>query len=107
MTSRRVRAFPRTKSKPQKRILLIPFLLTFCGYAMTFVPLLGFIGTIIALTGVLTLFLVGTVYADLWAAHRRTQQLIQERELRQGGISEEDIEAPEIEDPFEETYDSE
>lgn len=105
MSSARVRAFPRTKNKPQKRILMIPLLLIFGGYAMTFVHLLAFLGTILALTGALTLFLVGTVYADLWAAHRRTQQLIEERELRQEELKKEDIESPEIEDPFQETYD--
>ena len=107
MPDTRVRAFPRTKDKPQKRILLVPFILTFGGYAMTFVHLLAFLGTIIALSGVLTLFLVGTVYADLWAAHRRTQQLIKDRQRRLEELDEEEIEAPEIEDPFEETYDDE
>jgi hypothetical protein len=49
------------------------------------------------------MFLVGAVYADLWAAHRRTQQMIKERAER---FAEEE-EVPDIEDPFEETYDAE
>ena len=74
---------------------------------MTFIRILAFLGIILALTGVLTLFLVGTVFADLWAAHRRTKHLIEDREKRQKELEEEDVEAPDIEDPFEETYDSE
>ena len=74
---------------------------------MTFVTILAFLGTILSLTGVLTLFLVGAVYADLWAAHRRTQQIIKERQQRQESSTDEDMSAPDIEDPFEETYDSE
>jgi len=73
---------------------------------MTYVHLLAFLGVIIALTGALTLFLVGTVYADLWAAHRRTQQIIEERKKRQEASEEEEDKPPDIEDPFEETYDS-
>ena len=71
---------------------------------MTFVTILQFLGTIIALTGALTTFLVGAVYADLWASHRRTQQMIKERQKEGLSTTEEDIEAPAIEDPFEETY---
>ena len=54
------------------------------------------------------MFLVGTVYADLWAAHRRTQQMIKERKERfaEDEVSDDD-EEPIIEDPFEETYDNE
>ena len=74
---------------------------------MTYVPLLAFLGVILSLTGALTLFLVGTVYADLWAAHRRTQQIIKDREKRQEALAEEEDKPPDIEDPFEETYDSE
>jgi len=70
---------------------------------MTFVHLLMFWGAIISLTGALVMFLVGAVYADLWAAHRRTQQMIKDRAER---FAEEE-EVPDIEDPFEETYDAE
>ncbi len=106
MPDTRVRAFPRTRNEPQKRILLVPLLLIFGGYALTYVRLLAFIGVILALTGVLTLFLVGVVYADLWAAHRRTQQMIKDRD-RRFKSEEEELEVPDIEDPFEETYDAE
>ena len=82
MSKRSVRAFPRTETKPKKRWLLIPILLMVIGYAMTYVYLLMFWGAIISLTGALVLFLVGAVYADLWAAHRRTQQMIKERAER-------------------------
>ncbi|MDH4213844.1 MAG: hypothetical protein OEV85_07980 [Candidatus Thorarchaeota archaeon] len=102
-----VRSFPRTRNKPQKRILLVPIILMFGGWAMTFVYILQFLGTIIALTGALTTFLVGAVYADLWASHRRTQQMIKERQKEDLKIPEEDIDAPVIEDPFEESYDEE
>jgi hypothetical protein len=81
------------------------------GYLMTFVQILMFWGAIISLTGALVVFLVGTVYADLWAAHRRTQQMIKARDERfaeqESSDVEDDIDQPEIEDPFEETYDSE
>ena len=105
---RSVRSFPRTKNQPQKRWLLVPIILMVIGYLMTFIQILAFWGAIISLTGVLVLFLVGTVFADLWAAHRRTQQLIRERDERLAEQDEEDdIDGPIIEDPFEETYDEE
>ena len=75
---------------------------------MTFVPLLMFWGAIISLTGALVIFLVGTVYADLWAAHRRTQQMIKDRDERFADAEElPDIDNPVSEDPFEETYEDE
>lgn len=107
MPSRSVRAFPRTKNKPQKRWLLVPILLMIIGYLMTFVQLLMFWGAIISLTGALVVFLVGTVYADLWAAHRRTQQMIKDRDERFAEKEESDTDGPVIEDPFEEVYDDE
>lgn len=45
------------------------------------------------------MFLVGMVFADLWAAHRRTQQMMKDREER-GLMTEEDEDLDE--DPFEE-----
>ena len=108
MSRRTVRSFPRTKTKPQKRWLLVPIILMIIGYLMTFVPLLMFWGAIVSLTGALVTFLVGTVYADLWAAHRRTQQMIKDRDERfADGEELPDIEDPVSEDPFEETYDDE
>jgi hypothetical protein len=77
----------------------------FGGWAMTFVYILQFLGTIIAMTGALTSFLVGAVYADLWASQRRTQKMIKEREKEGLASQEEDSDRPIIEDPFEETYD--
>lgn len=74
---------------------------------MTFVYFLQFLGTIIALTGALTTFLVGAVYADLWSSHRRTQQYIKERQEELKEVPDEDIDIPAIADPFEETYDEE
>jgi hypothetical protein len=100
-----VKSFPRTRNKPQKRILLVPFFLMFGGWAMTYVFILQFMGTIIAMTGALTSFLVGAVYADLWAAQRRTKQLIKQRQQDGDDSPEEDIDKPVIEDPFKETYD--
>jgi membrane associated rhomboid family serine protease len=102
-----VRSFPRTRDKPQKRILLVPILLMFGGWGMTSITILQFLGTIIALTGALTTFLVGAVYADLWASHRRTQKMIKDRQKEGFKTPEEDIDKPIIEDPFEETYDGE
>ncbi len=107
MPSRSVRSFPRTKTKPQKRWLLVPILLMIIGYAMTSIQILMFWGAIISLTGALVLFLVGTVYADLWAAHRRTQQMIKDRDERFAEDEISDIDEPVIDDPFEETYDTE
>lgn len=74
------------------------------GYVMTFVHILMFWGAIISLTGALVIFLVGMVYADLWAAHRRTEQMIKERNERFAEDEVSDVEEPDIEDPFEETY---
>lgn len=96
-----IRSFPRTRSEPRKRILLIPIVLLFGGSALLFIPGLQFIGAILSLTGVLTIFLVGMVFADLWAAHRRTKQLIKDREAR-GMETETDEDLDE--DPFEEAY---
>ena len=64
-----------------------------------FLPGFQFIGAILSLTGVLTIFLVGMVFADLWAAHRRTKQIIREREEK--GLETKDDEDFD-EDPFEE-----
>lgn len=101
-----VRSFPITRTEPRKRILLIPIILIVLGYLMLvkwwifgFLPL-QLIGAVLSLTGVLTIFLVGMVFADLWAAHRRTTQIIKAREEK--GLPderEEDL----MEDPFEET----
>ncbi|MFX1482928.1 MAG: hypothetical protein ACFFCP_07035 [Promethearchaeota archaeon] len=94
-----IRSFPRTRKEPEKRILLIPIVLLFGGVILLFIPGWQFIGSILSLTGVLTIFLVGMVFADLWAAHRRTRQIIKDRERR--GLEtpdDEDI----GEDPFEE-----
>lgn len=77
------------------------------GYLLTYVQLLMFWGVIISLTGALVTFLVGTVYADLWAAHRRTQQMIRDRDERFSEQGEADFDEPVIRDPFEETYDDE
>jgi len=74
---------------------------------MTSVQILMFWGAIISLTGALVMFLVGIVYADLWAAHRRTQQMIKDRDERFAENDVPDVEEPVIEDPFEETYDDE
>ena len=46
------------------------------------IQVLAFFGAIISLTGALSVFLVGMVYADLWAAHRRTRSIIKAREVR-------------------------
>ncbi len=61
---------------------------------------LQFVGAVLALTGALSIFLVGMIFADLWAAHRRTKQIIEAREEK-GLPSERDEDLKE--DPFEET----
>ncbi len=101
-----IRSFPRTRNEPRKRILLIPITLIVLGYLMlvqwwifSLLPL-QFFGAILALTGVMSVFLVGMLFADLWAAHRRTKQIIKSRE-EQGLPTERDEDM--IEDPFEET----
>jgi len=91
-----VRAFPRTRKEPQKRVLLIPVLLVFGGLFLTTIEVLRFFGIVLSLTGVLTMFLVGMVFADLWAASRRTKDIIKAREAR-------GIEEPIDEDPFVDT----
>ena len=67
---------------------------------MLFMPGFQFIGTILSLTGVMTIFLVGMVFADLWTSHRRTKQMIKTRE-EQGFGTEDDEDL--MKDPFEET----
>ena len=94
-----IQSFPRTRHEPQKRILLIPVFLLVGGSILLLIPGLQFIGAILSLTGVLTIFLVGMVFADLWTSHRRTKQIIREREER-GLQTEEDVDLEE--DPFEE-----
>ena len=62
---------------------------------------LRFIGAVISLTGVLTIFLVGMVFADLWASSRRTKDIIKAREERMEQEEKEDSEAKADEaDPF-------
>ena len=95
----KIRSFPKTRHEPQKRILLIPVFLLIGGSILLIFPGLQFLGAILSLTGVLTIFLVGMVFADLWTSHRRTKQIIREREER-GLQTEEDVDLEE--DPFEE-----
>jgi hypothetical protein len=100
MSSMKVRSFPETRSEPRKRILLIPIILIFGGLGLSLLhPDLRFIGSILALTGVLTVFLVGMVFADLWAASRRTKEIIKAREARGIKVTEEPLEK----DPFVDT----
>ena len=91
-----VRAFPKTRKEPQKRILLIPVLLVFGGLFLTTIKFLRFFGIVLSLTGVFTMFLVGVVFADLWAAARRTKDIIKAREDRE-------IQEAIDEDPFVDT----
>lgn len=63
---------------------------------------LRFLGAILSLTGALTLFLVGMVFADLWTAHKRTKDIIKAREER-GFSNERDEDL--VEDPFMEVLD--
>ena len=96
----KIRAFPETRTEPRKRLLLIPIMLTFGGYFLTFLhPYLMFIGAVLSLAGVLSVFLVGMVFADLWAASRRTKDIIKAREAR--GVP--DTGGPIEEDPFVDT----
>ncbi|MHA2140232.1 MAG: hypothetical protein ACXADC_08770 [Candidatus Thorarchaeota archaeon] len=106
-----IRPFPRTREEPRKRILAIPFVLIFLGMAMNVIhPALRFLGTVIAFAGVLTVFLVGMVFADLWASARRTKDIIKAREARMTESDdpetamlppEDDLVGP---DPFEEAF---
>ena len=67
---------------------------------------LRFIGAVVSLTGVLTIFLVGMVFADLWAPSRRTNDIINAREERMEQEEKEDSEAKADEsDPFLDTLD--
>ena len=80
-----VRPFPETRVEPRKRILLVPVLLILIGMFLIYMhPWLstGFFGVIIALTGALSGFLVGFVFADLWAAARRSKGLAKAREAK-------------------------
>jgi hypothetical protein len=62
---------------------VIPPILIFGGLGLMYLNEdLRFIGAIISLTGVLTIFLVGMVFADLWASARHTKDIIKAREER-------------------------
>ena len=91
-----VRAFPKTRKEPKKRVLLVPVLLVLGGLLLTTIETLQFIGAVLALTGALTMFLVGMVFADLLAASRRTKDMIKARKARNIGAPEEPID----DDPF-------
>ncbi len=69
----------------------------FGGLLLMQIPILAFIGSVISLAGALSVFLVGMVFADLWAAHRRTRDIIKAREER-GIKDEEELDADY--DPF-------
>ncbi|RDE13605.1 MAG: hypothetical protein C4K49_08470 [Candidatus Thorarchaeota archaeon] len=80
-----VRAFPETHREPRKRILLVPVVLILVGMLLVYMHpwfSTGFIGAVISLAGVLSIFLVGMVFADLWAASRRTKDIIKARQAR-------------------------
>ncbi len=82
--SGKIRAFPETRTTPRWRVLAIPFVLTFGGFGLMLLhESLRFIGAVISLTGVITIFLVGMVFADLWSASHRTKDIINAREKRQ------------------------
>ncbi len=109
-----VRSFPKTREEPRKRILLIPILLIVVGYVLMLLhPVIstGFIGAVISMAGVLSIFLVGMVFADLWAASKRTKDMIKARDARlaeersapsAGAESMDDDDDDEFPDPFEE-----
>ncbi|NWF95475.1 MAG: hypothetical protein HXY34_04995 [Candidatus Thorarchaeota archaeon] len=101
-----VRPFPETRKPPSKRILLIPVVMILVGWVLVVIhPYLrtGFIGIVVALSGALSVFLVGMVYADLWASSRRTRDLIRAREARD--LMSKSRPATD-DDPFEEKLDS-
>ncbi len=96
-----IRSFPKTRNEPRKRILLIPVVLILGGYVLTLLhPVLGtgFIGILLALTGVLSVFLVGMVFADIWVSARRTRQMIERRQRELADDS--DVSDEDIPDPF-------
>ena len=111
MVTMQARAFPRARREPQKRVLLIPVILVIGGLLLNLAsPYFRFIGTVIALAGSLTVFLVGMVFADLWVSSRRTKRIMKERKARmneQGDnlsderFDEDDIAGP---DPFNESF---
>lgn len=96
-----VRSFPETHSEPRKRILLVPVVLIIVGMLLVYMhPWLstGFIGAVISLAGVLSIFLVGMVFADLWAASKRTKDIAKARQAR-SSFAKVDLT---VQDPFEE-----
>jgi hypothetical protein len=100
-----VRNFPEIRKSPKKRILLIPVLLIFGGLFLLYMHPIwstGFLGIIVSLTGALTVFLVGMIFADLWAASRRTRKIIEERKIQTPSESELSYDN----DPFEESIGS-
>ncbi len=103
----KVRSFPETRKEPRKRILLIPPAMVFGGWGLGLLhESLRFIGSIIALAGVLTVFLVGMVFADLWAASKRTKDIIKAREKRMQELGEEGRTEDTEFDPFIDTLET-
>ncbi|MFO7835409.1 MAG: hypothetical protein R6V83_02050 [Candidatus Thorarchaeota archaeon] len=94
----KVKSFPRTREEPRKRILLIPIILIAVGFLLANLhPALRFIGIILAFAGTLSIFLVGMVFADLWASSRRTKDIIKARKESERECTEEDLEDPFVE----------
>ncbi|MHA1902445.1 MAG: hypothetical protein ACXADL_02010 [Candidatus Thorarchaeota archaeon] len=97
-----IRAFPETRKEPRKKILLIPVILIFGGLGLSWLhESLRFIGAVVSLAGALSVFLVGMVFADLYAASRRTKDIIKAREEWGEEITDEPI----TKDPFIDTLD--
>lgn len=57
----------------------------------------GFFGIVISFAGAISLFLVGMVFADLWASARRTKSLMKARRISDNGS----VEKSPAFDPFE------
>jgi uncharacterized membrane protein YccC len=96
----RARPFPATRQEPRKRILLIPVGLILGGLSLTYLHRwlsTGFFGIIISLAGVISLFLVGMIFADLWASARLTKSLAKAK----GTTGTEAGENMSVSDPFE------
>lgn len=64
----------RPRDESNKYLILVPLSLLIIGIILTYMhPILstGFIGIVLSLAGVLTCFVFGMLFADLWSTSRR------------------------------------
>jgi hypothetical protein len=99
-------SYRRPSDESNKYLIIVPLVLLIIGIILTYLhPVLstGFIGIVLSLAGVLSCFVFGMLFADLWSTSRRASQLSKEREERERPDESEEV----FYDPFENPEDLE